>query len=128
MRAGWQLALVGLHFINSCASRSRESGTGLSWKSPCERAWRSMASSSCWSVIILPVIDLASVIRPGDGIIWGQACAEPQTLVEALVSQRSRLGGAAAFLGSNYAGIIKAVHADHLSLSPYCGTVPNPGL
>ncbi|HEX9396218.1 MAG TPA: acetyl-CoA hydrolase/transferase C-terminal domain-containing protein [Burkholderiales bacterium] len=74
------------------------------------------------------MIDLASVIRPGDGIIWGQACAEPQTLVEALVSQRSRLGGVAAFLGSNYAGIIKPVHADHLSLSSYCGTGANRAL
>jgi acetyl-CoA hydrolase len=87
-----------------------------------------MASSSCWSVIIHPVIELASVIRPGDGIIWGQACAEPQTLVEALVSQRARLGGVAAFLGSNYSGIIAPAHADHLSLSAYCGTGANRAL
>jgi hypothetical protein len=32
------------------------------------------------------MVDLASVIRPADGIIWGQACAEPQTLVEALAA------------------------------------------
>jgi len=74
------------------------------------------------------VIDLASVIRPGDGIIWGQACAEPQTLVEALVAQRSRLGGVAAFLGSSYAGIVKPEHADHLRLSSYCGTGRNRAL
>jgi acyl-CoA hydrolase len=68
------------------------------------------------------VIDLASVIRPGDAIVWGQACAEPQTLVEALVSQRSRLGGVGCFLGSSYSGIVRPEHADHLRFSAYCGT------
>ena len=53
------------------------------------------------------MVDLGSVIRPGDGILWGQACAEPQTLVEALVSQRSRLGGVGCFLGSSYSGLVK---------------------
>ena len=74
------------------------------------------------------MIDLASVIRPGDGIIWGQACAEPQTLVEALVSQRERLGGVRAFIGSSYSGIVKPEHADHLRLSSYCGTGTNRAL
>ena len=31
---------------------------------------------------------LASVIRPGDAIVCGQACAEPQTLLEALVARK----------------------------------------
>ena len=78
-----------------------------------------------------PVVDLASVIRPGDGIIWGQACAEPQTLVEALVEQRAALGkahGLRAFIGSSYSGIVKPEHADHLRLSSYCGTGANRAL
>ena len=54
------------------------------------------------------MVDLRSVIRPGDGILWGQACAEPQTLVEALVSQRQDLGGVGCFLGSSYSGIVQA--------------------
>lgn len=74
------------------------------------------------------MVDLASVIRPGDGILWGQACAEPQTLVEALVSQRSRLGAVGCFLGSSYSGIVKPEHADHLRLSSYCGTGTNRAL
>lgn len=74
------------------------------------------------------MIDLASVIRPGDGIIWGQACAEPQTLVEALVAQRAHLGGVGAFLGSSYSGIVRPEHADHLQLSAYCGTGSNRAL
>jgi acetyl-CoA hydrolase len=73
------------------------------------------------------MIDLASVIRPGDGIIWGQACAEPQTLVEALVEQRARLK-VGCFLGSSYSGIVKPEHADHLRLSSYCGTGTNRAL
>jgi acetyl-CoA hydrolase len=72
------------------------------------------------------MIDLSSVVRPGDGIIWGQACAEPQTLVEAVVAQRASLGTPSRkvglFLGSSYSGILKPKHADHLRLSGYCGT------
>lgn len=74
------------------------------------------------------MVDLASVIRPGDGIIWGQACAEPQTLVETLVAQRARFGGVGCFLGSSYSGIVRPEHADHLRLSSYCGTGTNRAL
>jgi acetyl-CoA hydrolase len=65
------------------------------------------------------VLDLASVVLPGDGIICGQACAEPQTLLEALVAQRDALGGARLFLGASYSGIVRPEHADHLRLSSY---------
>jgi acyl-CoA hydrolase len=75
-----------------------------------------------------PMLDLGSVIRPGDGILWGQACAEPQTLVEALVSQRAQLGGVGCFLGSSYSGIVQPAHADHLRLSSYCGIGVNRAL
>ena len=75
-----------------------------------------------------PMVDLASAVRPGDGILWGQACAEPQTLVEALVSQRARLGGVGCFLGSSYSGIVQPAHADHLRLSSYCGIGVNRAL
>jgi len=74
------------------------------------------------------MVDLTSVIRPGDAIIWGQACAEPQTLLEALVSQRARLGGVGCFLGSSYSGVVKPEHADHLQLTSYCGTGTNRAL
>src|SRR5919109_1241730 len=74
------------------------------------------------------MIDLASVIRPGDGILWGQACAEPKTLVEALVSQRRRLDGVGCFLGSSYSGIVKPEHAGELRLSSYCATGTNRAL
>ncbi len=70
-------------------------------------------------------IDLARFVRPGDGLIWGQASAEPQTLVEALVAQRASLSGCHAFLGVNYSGIIRPEHADHLRLAAYCGAGRN---
>lgn len=74
------------------------------------------------------MVDLASVIRAGDGIIYGQACAEPQTLVEALVAQRAAFSGARLFVGSSYCGILKPEHADHLRLASYCGTGTNRAL
>lgn len=74
------------------------------------------------------MIDLASVVRPGDGIICGQACAEPQTLLEALVAQRARLPGCRLFLGANYSGIVKPSHSDHLRLSSYGGIGHNRAL
>ncbi|MEA3194343.1 MAG: hypothetical protein QOD26_2676 [Betaproteobacteria bacterium] len=74
------------------------------------------------------MVDLASVVRPGDGIICGQACAEPQTLVEALVAQRSQLSGCRLFLGVNYSGIVKPSHSDHLRLASYGGIGHNRAL
>ena len=64
-------------------------------------------------------MDLASIIRPGDGIVCAQACAEPQTLLEALVAQRAALSGTRLFLGASYSGIVRPEHADHLRLSSY---------
>jgi len=72
--------------------------------------------------------DLTGIIRAGDGIILGQACAEPQTLSQALVAQRAAFSGARLFLGVNYAGIVRLEHADHLRLSAYCGAGHNRAL
>jgi acyl-CoA hydrolase len=68
------------------------------------------------------------VIRPGDALLWGQACAEPQTLVEALIAQRAALSGCRVFLGSSYSGLLRPEHADHLRFSSYCGTGANRAL
>ena len=72
--------------------------------------------------------DLARFIRPGDGIILGQACAEPQSLSAALVAQRATFSGASLFLGVNYSGILRPEHADHLKLASYCGAGHNRAL
>src|SRR5436190_18271886 len=73
-------------------------------------------------------LDLARIIRPGDGIVLGQACAEPQMLSGALVAQRAAFPGANLFLGVNYAGVVKPEHSDHLRLSAYCGAGHNRAL
>ncbi len=73
-------------------------------------------------------VELSAAVRPGEGIVVGQACAEPQTLVEALVAQRSALSGCSLFLGTGYSGILKPEHADHLRLSAYCGIGHNRAL
>ena len=70
-------------------------------------------------------IELARYIRAGDGVVWGQACAEPLTLTEAFVAQRAAYPGASVFLGVNYAGTVKAEHADTLKLLSYCGAGHN---
>jgi acetyl-CoA hydrolase len=74
------------------------------------------------------MVELHSVIRPGDTIVVGQACGEPQTLLEILVSQRPRLGTVGCFLGASYSGIVRPEHADHLRLASYCGTGSNRAL
>src|ERR687896_721444 len=74
------------------------------------------------------MVELSGVIRAGDGIVWGQACAEPQTLVQAVVAQRAAISGASVFLGVSYSGLVKPEHADHLRLASYCGTGANRAL
>jgi acetyl-CoA hydrolase len=73
-------------------------------------------------------IDLSAVIRAGDGVVVGQAGAEPQTLTEALVAQRAAYPGARVFLGVNWSGIVRPEHADALRLSAYCGAGANRAL
>jgi acyl-CoA hydrolase len=59
-------------------------------------------------------LDLAAFARPGDTILWGNGTGEPQTLTEALVEQRSSLGGVDVFLGATFSDTLKPEHADHL--------------
>jgi acetyl-CoA hydrolase len=70
-------------------------------------------------------MQLSQWIRPGDGVIFGQACAEPQTLVETLVAQREHYSGATLFMGVNWSGTVKPEHADQLRLTAYCGSGHN---
>jgi len=71
------------------------------------------------------MLDLSELIRPGDGVLWGQATAEPQTLVEAFLAQRAAYPGASVFLGINYSGAVRAEHADRLRFTAYCGAGHN---
>lgn len=62
-------------------------------------------------------LDLSALIRPGDAIVWGQACGEPTTLVEALIAQRAVLGGVSAFAATSFSGLLTPSITDHVSLS-----------
>lgn len=61
-------------------------------------------------------IRLADHIRPGDTIMWGQVCGEPQTLTEALVAQRAEIGKVSVFLGAGFSRTLLPEHTDFISL------------
>jgi len=73
-------------------------------------------------------LDLTRYLRPGDRVVWGQACAEPQTLTELLVAQRHRLGGVTCFVGIPAAHVLRPEHTDALAVESYCGTGGNQAL
>jgi acyl-CoA hydrolase len=65
-------------------------------------------------------LDLASIIRPGEHVVWGQGPGEAQTLVEKLVEQRHQVGRIKAFVGGiSYSGILKPEHADNIEFTAY---------
>jgi acyl-CoA hydrolase len=61
-------------------------------------------------------LDLSRFIEAGDRIVIGQACGEPQTLLETLVAQRASLGGVSAFMGTAFSTTLAPEHADHIKI------------
>ena len=59
-------------------------------------------------------LDLATYIRPGDGIIFGQGTGEPLGLTQKLVEQRAQYSGAGIFFGCGFSKTFAPEHADHL--------------
>lgn len=62
-------------------------------------------------------LDLAAYLRPGDRIVWGQACGEPTTLIEALIAQAESIGRLSAFAATSFSGLLTAQAAEKISLS-----------
>jgi acetyl-CoA hydrolase len=62
-------------------------------------------------------IDLAQYLRRGDRIVFGQACGEPTTLVDALISQGAGIGDLSAFIATSFSGLFVPETADSFSLS-----------
>jgi acyl-CoA hydrolase len=62
-------------------------------------------------------LDLGAFLRPGDHIVWGQACGEPTTLVEALIAQAASIGPLSAFAATSFSGILSVEAAERLNLS-----------
>jgi acyl-CoA hydrolase len=62
-------------------------------------------------------LDLSQFLRAGDRIVWGQACGEPTTLVEALIAQAESIGRVSAFAATSFSGILSAAAAERIELS-----------
>lgn len=62
-------------------------------------------------------LDLSAYMRAGDRIVWGQACGEPTTLVEALIAQAEGIGGLSAFAATSFSGILTPDAASKFSFS-----------
>jgi acyl-CoA hydrolase len=76
----------------------------------------------------IAALDLARYIRPGDTVAWGQACAEPLTLTEALADQRKELGGVRCFTGISSSPAVRPENCDHLSFASYTAAGANRAL
>jgi acetyl-CoA hydrolase len=75
--------------------------------------------------IKLEGLDLATIVRPGDQIVWGQGAGEPSSLVEKLLEQRHRIGHASVFLGGvRSRRMLRPEHADVLTFASF-GTMGN---
>ncbi len=62
-------------------------------------------------------LDLTRYLRPGDHIIWGQACGEPSTLIETLIAQAEAVGELSAFAATSFSGVLTIAAADRIGLS-----------
>jgi len=61
-------------------------------------------------------LDLGAFLRSGDHIVWGQACGEPTTLVQALIAQAEGIGRLSAFAATSFSGILDQQAAERLDL------------
>ncbi|MEZ5854654.1 MAG: acetyl-CoA hydrolase/transferase C-terminal domain-containing protein [Hyphomicrobiaceae bacterium] len=67
----------------------------------------------CWS----------EIVRPGDVVMWGQACGEPETLSQSLMAARHEIGGRfGVFLVTCYSKTLAAEQADVVDFSGLVGT------
>jgi acyl-CoA hydrolase len=62
-------------------------------------------------------LDLSRYLKRGDRIIFGQACGEPTTLVEALIAQGAAIGDLSAFIATSFSGLFTPETADAFRLS-----------
>ncbi|MEO5586289.1 MAG: acetyl-CoA hydrolase/transferase C-terminal domain-containing protein [Novosphingobium sp.] len=62
-------------------------------------------------------LDLGRFLKRGDRIVFGQACGEPTTLVEALISQGKDIGELSAFIATSFSGLFTPETANAFRLS-----------
>jgi acyl-CoA hydrolase len=71
--------------------------------------------------VTAPLIDLRPYLPPGAGVWWGQAGAEPQPLVHALLDQLPDLGSRRAFCGLSWDRRLTRELPEQLSILSYGG-------
>jgi acyl-CoA hydrolase len=64
-------------------------------------------------------LDLARWIRPGDGVLFSQACAEPVGLVDRLIEESAEIGGLRVFCGLTWREVLSAPEAASLEVVSY---------
>ncbi|HEY3019813.1 MAG TPA: acetyl-CoA hydrolase/transferase C-terminal domain-containing protein [Solirubrobacteraceae bacterium] len=64
-------------------------------------------------------LDLGRWLRPGDGVVAGQACAEPTVLVDALLEQAPSIGGLRAFFGLTWRDSVAEAASGALEVTSY---------
>jgi acyl-CoA hydrolase len=62
-------------------------------------------------------LDLSQFLRSGDRIVWGHACGEPTTLIEALIAQADGIGSLSAFAATSFSGLLDTVPPEKLRIS-----------
>lgn len=62
-------------------------------------------------------LDLSRYLRPGDRIVCSHACAEPTSLLQALIAQAQAIGPLAAFAATSFSGVLNAEAAQRLTIS-----------
>ena len=72
-------------------------------------------------------LDYRDYLQPGDRLVWGQACGEPRTLVEHLLSGPVPRA-LSAFVGINVANTLRVEHAARVRLTSYIGSGGNSDL
>jgi acyl-CoA hydrolase len=72
-------------------------------------------------------LDFGAHLRTGDRVLWGQACAEPRTIVEHLLAAPAARS-VTAFVGIPIAGTVEASHANRVRFRSYTGAGANSRL
>ena len=62
-------------------------------------------------------LDLGRYLRDGDRIVWGQACGEPTSLVQALIAQAEGIGRLSAFAATSFSGLLTAEAGRRIAIS-----------
>lgn len=68
-------------------------------------------------IVTAEALDLSKYLRRGDRVVFGQACGEPTTLVEALIAQGPAIGDLGAFIATSFSGLFTPETASAFRLS-----------